>query len=458
MRGGGNCIAFCILLLRSPPSTTLASTAESTLPGNTIRMSITNTLSESDIIADELSAIRERRGKRSLDSPVNSDPPAEPTPLKKRLVGLALSGGGIRSAVFSLGVMQRLARDGYLERIDYLSTVSGGGYIGGSLTWLLSADARQRREDNQHLPFDLGPTRFPYGVDDPCHGTRRDLQPAILRHLRSNGKYLTPGSGITLASVVAVLLRGLFLNLFVWLPLVTAAFYLLVRLWPAGFSVALGVSAFMGIVFALTSIMYSISTHKQLANHRAQQERSRASYRHRRRFEIWVRYLLIFGALSLVLGSLPFVETWLAQYVEKTGVTSLALGILGGLLSFFRSRSNDKKQTLLGVVAPVASLLLLYGFVLLSYELAVFFSEFDRAGIGWLFLLAAATSLYTGWCVNLNYISLHRYYRDRIMEAFMPDPNISADDSDGAELANGANLARISHSNKVAPASGDCIS
>ena len=46
------------------------------------------------------------------------------------LVGLAISGGGIRSATFGLGVLQGLASLGILRSIDYLSTVSGGGYVG----------------------------------------------------------------------------------------------------------------------------------------------------------------------------------------------------------------------------------------------------------------------------------------------------------------------------------------
>src|SRR3984893_18085028 len=48
--------------------------------------------------------------------------------------GLALSGGGIRSASFGLGVLQALHVSSGIEGIDYLSTVSGGGYIGCSLT------------------------------------------------------------------------------------------------------------------------------------------------------------------------------------------------------------------------------------------------------------------------------------------------------------------------------------
>ena len=52
--------------------------------------------------------------------------------IKKRpLVGVALSGGGIRSATFCLGVFQALAQKQLLGRMDYLSTVSGGGFFGG---------------------------------------------------------------------------------------------------------------------------------------------------------------------------------------------------------------------------------------------------------------------------------------------------------------------------------------
>src|SRR2546423_1066991 len=50
---------------------------------------------------------------------------------------LCFSGGGIRSATFGLGVLQGLARRGLLKEFDYLSTVSGGGYLGGWFSaWL----------------------------------------------------------------------------------------------------------------------------------------------------------------------------------------------------------------------------------------------------------------------------------------------------------------------------------
>lgn len=52
--------------------------------------------------------------------------------------GLALSGGGIRSATFCFGLLAALSRNGLLQRFDLLSTVSGGGYIGAMLGRLLS--------------------------------------------------------------------------------------------------------------------------------------------------------------------------------------------------------------------------------------------------------------------------------------------------------------------------------
>ena len=46
-------------------------------------------------------------------------------------IGIALSGGGFRAAVFHLGVLGRLAEDGLLEKITHISTVSGGTLVTG---------------------------------------------------------------------------------------------------------------------------------------------------------------------------------------------------------------------------------------------------------------------------------------------------------------------------------------
>jgi len=50
---------------------------------------------------------------------------------KEKTIGLALSGGGVRAAIFHLGVLARLAKDNKLESIKFISTVSGGSLAVG---------------------------------------------------------------------------------------------------------------------------------------------------------------------------------------------------------------------------------------------------------------------------------------------------------------------------------------
>ena len=58
------------------------------------------------------------------------------------LTGLALSGGGVRSAAFCLGALQAINAAGALNQVDYLSTVSGGGFVGGALSATMQGGAR----------------------------------------------------------------------------------------------------------------------------------------------------------------------------------------------------------------------------------------------------------------------------------------------------------------------------
>jgi hypothetical protein len=103
---------------------------------------------------------------------------------------LCLSGGGIRSASFALGVLQSLARHQLLEHFDYLSTVSGGGYIGA---WL----SAWRR----HAALDTGRGGvFKTLVDRPCGSPD---EPPELRKLRANSNFLTPKTGVMSADTWA---------------------------------------------------------------------------------------------------------------------------------------------------------------------------------------------------------------------------------------------------------------
>lgn len=116
-------------------------------------------------------------------------------------VGFALSGGGIRSATFCLGVFQALARRGLVRRIDWLSTVSGGGYFGGFLGALFLPESERR----------LG--RAPVGPDgkrraEAAETTLADPASDPVDWLRQNGRYLSPaGAGDTLLAI-AIHLRN----------------------------------------------------------------------------------------------------------------------------------------------------------------------------------------------------------------------------------------------------------
>ncbi|GGF04827.1 patatin-like phospholipase family protein [Hymenobacter cavernae] len=93
------------------------------------------------ILRRELAEIIARRAARDTDKDPSVgrgySPDAFQCADNLKLLGLAFSGGGIRSATFNLGILQGLASKGWLEQVDYLSTVSGGGYLGAWLSaWI----------------------------------------------------------------------------------------------------------------------------------------------------------------------------------------------------------------------------------------------------------------------------------------------------------------------------------
>lgn len=51
-------------------------------------------------------------------------------------IGLALSGGGVRAAIFHIGILKWLAENNKLENIKHLSTVSGGTLVTGLIFYL----------------------------------------------------------------------------------------------------------------------------------------------------------------------------------------------------------------------------------------------------------------------------------------------------------------------------------
>lgn len=134
---------------------------------------------------------------------------------EKQLVGLAFSGGGIRSATFNLGILQGLASLGLLKKFDYLSTVSGGGYIGSWLTgWI------RRAGDLKTVAANLIPDR----TEQPC-----GQEPTQIHFLRDYSNYLTPRKGLFTVdtwTAVAIYLRNLLVNWPILLGVLTAVLLL----------------------------------------------------------------------------------------------------------------------------------------------------------------------------------------------------------------------------------------
>lgn len=135
---------------------------------------------------------------------------------------LCFSGGGVRSATFGLGVLHALAKlePSPLPKFDFLSTVSGGGYLGG---WFSAWAARKERED----PSEPGAktVRDELAKAPPLPSTL-DPEPAPLLHIRRYCRFLNPQMGLLSAdtwALVATVARNMILNWLILVPLLMAA-------------------------------------------------------------------------------------------------------------------------------------------------------------------------------------------------------------------------------------------
>ena len=184
-----------------------------------------------NVLTAEYEDIHERRFV-SKGTPRGSERP-------RNLAGISLSGGGIRSATFNLGMLQALKNRGLLQHFDYLSTVSGGGYCGGWWSAWLSRASRQR---NDFFPDDerIEPLRHQERYEDALDAQRRDalrdrkdksdsaMNAGIdpIHHLRLFSNFLTPRKGLLSSDTwraVATIGRNLVLTWLVLLPLLLAA-------------------------------------------------------------------------------------------------------------------------------------------------------------------------------------------------------------------------------------------
>jgi len=359
------------------------------------------------------------------------------------LSGMAISGGGIRSASFALGVTQALAWKGALGRFDYLSTVSGGSYMGSSLTWFLHKAWKVPAEETHDLPQNCQPETgyVRFGTDGDCfpYGAKERLskpdnlgvraKSAVLRHLRQNASYLNPGRGITGASLFAIILRGMLVSAAVYFPILLLGIYLLTRfdllpLYSSTGSImnpVLESALYIGGIFVLSAFAYSIGTHFSRVG-------SNIWYHIRRGYERVAGYALVAIIGLVIIGLLPWIAdkgmplllSWLGSDPEKATATqfsaliSTVAGALLGGKAYKQSEAQAGGKISVDLLAGVGAALLVYGVLISAYSIVSNIGNADAMMLGIFVCLAI------GWLTNVNFLSIHRYYRDRLMETFMP--------------------------------------
>lgn len=281
---------------------------------------------------------------------------------------LCLSGGGIRSGTFNLGILQGLARHGLLEKFDYLSTVSGGGFPGGWLSaWI-------HRKGLKHVIAQLS--------DPPESPVVPEPQP--LAHLRSYSNFLSPRMGLLSAdtwTMIATLLRNIILNWMVLIPFLIALL-IIPRVWLSflhprsfnglalafkssfGFPLSLAVG-FIAQVIALTYIGLNLPSSGRSQADPDEHPKKTTLTNWLRRAIIGVdgqgRFLR-FGLLPVLISAMAFTTYW-ARNKERERVTwqevvafALALVIIPAIISFAYRwwQTKDKLGALLHILGAAA--------------------------------------------------------------------------------------------------------
>lgn len=432
-----------------------------------------------------------------------------------RHTGIAIAGGGIRSASFAFGVIRSLAEADLLRRFDYMSTVSGGGYAGGALQWWWS---RLRRDREAGIPganeaMGLGPADFP--LADPAAPGAASPDAAARRYafLRRNGNYLTPGEGLSKAAFGLVVLRTILIAFaFLAALLVTALLVLkqvpaLALPWalPAPLPALLNHPAFLvPLAMAVVGIMaflisntlhVVVSPFSQLGYGKAFYRLAAAAfllamlllsvvlrlfiefgaegfdasaitwmllalafigglaiaafrlrakaaplsdaYEMRRHSERLLGRWFPLVAVTLACGLVPVVYALIIEAIpaENRGTRagflpvisflSLLAGPLSALYGYYQKARNLEPGLAGRIFAPLGAAAFLYALLILSFaatELGIKALPLiePHEFLVTLALFFGVMALVLPFWANVNNIGLHRYYRDRLMELFMP--------------------------------------
>ncbi len=369
-------------------------------------------------------------------------------------VGLAISGGGIRSATFSLGVVQYLARKGIIKSVDFVSTVSGGGYLGSFMSSYLNDP------ENPNATLDPAPNQqhpaWPFG-------RLGDIESKAVRQLRNHSKYLGEGGFKTHALALGQVLYGIAVNLFLVLPLillaVLAARYFLRDLFldairsPVTYPPREMLNAtvtFALILLGSVIILPLIQNLGRNASPKSKKLRAFSSWYER----WWCVGLFVSMVAVLLWDALPLAFRLYHQLVHPQGgspgglVTldddsrTILIAMLAGAgpflaaaLRFLGQRAGFFKKIAMALLVISGPFFCFVAFLVLSDYFVVQTGEFHV--LGWLidrtlalWILLAIVSFYTAFLVNINYTSPHRYYRRQLSRTYLQRSKNSTDETE----------------------------
>ena len=330
---------------------------------------------------------------------------------RSHATALAISGGGIRSATFALGVLVALARRNLLFQFDYLSTVSGGGFLGSFLTTFLNTPDAPNQP-----PAGAGVVERPkIGLlrgDLPFR--REDGEAAALRHVRHHSKYLVTGRlwerlQMAFTQVYGMALNGLG---FAYLAVVAALIeYVLRQVLPSDSLWVTELSAFAAI--AGTSFLISMAAHRRPNVQKAADT-----------VMTLASLALIASLLWRALDELHVLGE--ANWLEIAGAAALpllasALLALGGKLPF-------PIRIALIVLSILAAPVVFVGIEVKAY--AYLKSNHDVPLLGMIsgleiaIVLAIIGLIWFWFFFDINFTAPYRYYRRKLGEAYLvqPDP------------------------------------
>jgi hypothetical protein len=406
------------------------------------------------VLDAEQKALKRRRRKRRSPFP--------PTKGDIRPTGLALSGGGIRSAAVCLGGIQALRSHGRFGSFDYLSTVSGGGYTGACLSAAMS---------------EPGGGTYPFGADH--RNSPEDFKDSgVVKHIRNYSNYLLPRSRSALRNwteAAAIILRGLLANAVCVLAFLLPAVWLTAVAFPARAALSAnfvphllgalwqsvsGAAAFPADVwlwpFFVPSILAGLTAVVLIvwAMARSRPVLDRLTDDTASGFLAISHVLLAAIVVVFVVDLHPLAIGWVADHKDTwsldTDITLSGMTAFMGAVAAFASslgkflhtsrRSQSfatitlrlATQAILVIAALILPLLIWTAYI----ELYLWVVPEDQmeAAVSWPLRWLAESKLglvgelaIVSWlimlCLRANGYSLHRLYRDRLSKAFLVSPN-----------------------------------